>query len=275
VSKLENQWVEIFRAGDYAAQGKFTEADLDQIVRNYQASNPEFEEAPATIGHSEGTGAPAWAWWSAIKREGKLLLGKMKDVQPQFEEMVRSRMFPKRSVGLVKRANSGLNLQHVAFLGAKAPEVKGLADCKFSDRTASLMQVEFGAKPTKGATTGIKFSEAHFRADQNSVDLANLSTDRMKEKSITFGEAMKQILNEQPELALRAEVYTGARPTRGATTEIKFSEAHFRADQNSVDLANLSTDRMKEKSITFGEAMKQILNEQPELALPAPRFTRE
>jgi hypothetical protein len=142
VSKLANQWIELFRAGKYS-QGEFTQNDLDQLVANYQPANPEFEEAPATIGHPEGT-TPAWAWVEAIKREGNTLLGRMKDVKAEFEDLVENRMFPKRSVGLIKRAN-GWNLQHVAFLGAKAPAVKGLKDIQFASDDGSV-KVEFEEK---------------------------------------------------------------------------------------------------------------------------------
>jgi hypothetical protein len=180
VSKLANKWIELFRAGKYE-QGEFTTSDLDQMVANYQPSNPEFEEAPATIGHPKGT-APAWAWFDAVKRDGNTLLGKMKDVKSEFEDMVEQRLFPKRSVGIIKRPN-GWNLQHVAFLGAKAPAVKGLADISFaSDEHQVQVEFEeksmaqetatnetivatvrawfeehFGAKPAAGAAT---FSEA-------------------------------------------------------------------------------------------------------------------
>lgn len=142
VSKLADKWIELFRPGKYE-QGEFTPADVDQIVANYNRSNPEFEEAPATIGHPKGT-APAWAWFEALKSEGGVLLGKMKDVKAEFEDLVMSRSFPKRSVGLIKRPN-GWNLQHVAFLGAKAPAVKGLADINFASNADSV-QVEFEEK---------------------------------------------------------------------------------------------------------------------------------
>jgi hypothetical protein len=206
VSKLENQWIEIFRAGDYASQGKFTEADLDQIVLNYQPSNPEFEDAPATIGHSDGSGAPAWAWWSAIKREGKLLLGKMKDVQPQFEEMVQNRMFPKRSIGLVKRANSGWNLQHVAFLGAKAPQVKGLADCKFSDRTG-LMHVELEEK--FDIAKAMKGVNSRYAVDENSAKLHAAVTEFCEKEKVDYLTGCFEVLKKHPELEAPPTTFVG------------------------------------------------------------------
>jgi hypothetical protein len=139
VSKLTNQWIELFRAGDHGDKGSFSNADLDRIVANYQPATGH--EAPATIGHVKGA-APAYGWFDALKREGSLLLGKMHEVQPEFEEMVEKKLFKKRSVGLVK-ADNGWALHHVAFLGAQAPEIKGLADCKFEDSSTPVVEVEF------------------------------------------------------------------------------------------------------------------------------------
>lgn len=139
MSKLTNQWIELFRAGDHGEKGKFTDADLDQIVANYQPSVGH--EAPLTIGHAKGD-APAYGWFEAVKREGSLLLGKLRQVQPEFEEMVEKGLFKKRSVGLAKD-DKGWELHHVAFLGAQAPHIKGLADCKFADGNAPVVEVDF------------------------------------------------------------------------------------------------------------------------------------
>ncbi len=136
MSKLANQWIELFRTGTAGDNGEFTNADLDQIVSNYRPGQPNFEEAPITIGHPTGP-APAWGWMESLKRIGSTLLGKPKDVQPEFEEMVEKGLFKKRSVGLVKRDN-GWTLNHVAWLGAKAPAIKGLADCQFAGSDESV-----------------------------------------------------------------------------------------------------------------------------------------
>jgi hypothetical protein len=139
VSKLTNQWIELFRAGNHGEKGEFTSADLDQIVANYR---PDTEhEAPATIGHPKSD-APAFGWFDAVKRQGTTLLGKMREVQPEFEEMVEKKLFKKRSVGLVK-GESGWALHHVAFLGAQAPHIKGLADCKFQGEASQVIEIEF------------------------------------------------------------------------------------------------------------------------------------
>ena len=44
MGKLDQQWIEIFRAGDYGEKGNFTPTVLDAIVSKY---DPSFHEAPA------------------------------------------------------------------------------------------------------------------------------------------------------------------------------------------------------------------------------------
>lgn len=132
---MEN-WIAIFKAGTHTDSAghtrTFTEADLDKIVASY---NPLEHEAPVTIGHPKGT-APAWAWVKALKRKGNMLYMQMKDVVPEFREMLKKRMFKKRSVAL----NSDLSLNHVAFLGAMPPAVKGLPDYEFGGEIPPVIE---------------------------------------------------------------------------------------------------------------------------------------
>jgi hypothetical protein len=136
-SKLADQWIEIFHAGNFGSKGAYTEQDLDEIVNNY---DPSFHEAPAVIGHPEND-APAYAWVEGVKRQGASLLGKLKQVEPSFERMVQDGLFKKRSIALY-RGDKGLSLRHVGFLGAQPPEVKGLADVRFVDNT-EVIEITF------------------------------------------------------------------------------------------------------------------------------------
>jgi hypothetical protein len=131
-ARLENKWVPIFRAGQHtSAEGlerAYTESDLDHIVRAY---NPDYHEAPAVVGHPENN-APAYGWVKGLKREGSTLLARFGQVNPDFEQMVKSGAFKKRSASFYVKP-SGLELRHVAFLGAQPPAVKGLAAIKFEE----------------------------------------------------------------------------------------------------------------------------------------------
>jgi hypothetical protein len=111
--------VEIFRAGTHTdsqgRSGTWTEADLDEMVRNHNESTA----APAVIGHPE-TDDPAYGWVERLERRGQSLFAKFKDVVPQFAEAVEKGRYRKRSVSVGKTPD-GWRLLHVGWLGAKAP----------------------------------------------------------------------------------------------------------------------------------------------------------
>jgi hypothetical protein len=211
VSKLASQWIELFRAGKYP-QGEFTAADLDQVVANYNSSNPDFEEAPSTIGHPEGT-APAWGWWGELKREGATLLGKMKTVAPEFEDMVERKLFPKRSIGLKKR-ESGWNLDHVAWLGAKAPQVKALADCKFQDGSIE-----------------VEFEETSMTTAANEATFWEKLTAKIDELLGKKGEADPKFSEAQVKDLVKEAVVEAVKPIQEKLTasEAKFAESQQRS----------------------------------------------
>ncbi len=131
-------WIAIFKTGKHTdSQGntrEWTHEDLDKIVEKY---DPKQHEAPAVIGHPQ-TNSPAWGWVEGLKREGDLLLAKFKDLVPEFVEMLRKKMFKKRSISLYP----DLTLRHVGFLGAAPPAVKGLPDFQFQENDLSIT-IEF------------------------------------------------------------------------------------------------------------------------------------
>lgn len=140
MSKLSQQWVPIFRAGDYGDKGSFTEADIDRIVASYQ---PGEHEAPVVIGHPTANG-PAFGWVQGVKRQGSELVANFHQVEPQFEAMVEAGSFKKRSASFY-RDNTGkiTGLRHVGFLGAQPPHVKGLRDIQFADAGNEVAEVTF------------------------------------------------------------------------------------------------------------------------------------
>lgn len=124
-----NDWIAVFRAGKQTdSNGNervWTEADLDHIVASY---DPKNHEAPVVIGHPKDN-APAWGWVEALKREGDTLFAKPKDLVSEFVEMLKKKMFKKRSISLYPDGT----LRHIGFLGAMPPAVKGLPDIAFND----------------------------------------------------------------------------------------------------------------------------------------------
>lgn len=127
------KWYEVWRAGKYP-QGEFTEADVQQIVDNY---DPKAEEAPIVLGHPKNND-PAFGWVESLARKGPVLLAKFRQVVPQFAEAVNAGRYKKVSVRLAKDEKKGWTLKHVGFLGAAIPQVQGLAPIAFSGDDGGL-----------------------------------------------------------------------------------------------------------------------------------------
>lgn len=124
-------WVEYFKGGKQTdSKGRvkvFTEADLDQIVANYDAQHP----APHVITHKELYSPFAYGQVSELKREGLTILGKSAKINPGFEKLLETGALYERSVRL-EQTPKGLRLAHVAWLGAEPPAVEGLAPVEYS-----------------------------------------------------------------------------------------------------------------------------------------------
>jgi len=124
-------WIEIFRGGrQMDSQGREHDGDelIEKAVATFDASK---HEPPVVIGHPADN-APAFGWVEGLKKEVKdgvqVLLAKLRQVQPEFEDMVRRGLFKKRSAAFYPDGT----LRHVGFLGAAPPAVKGLADVSFA-----------------------------------------------------------------------------------------------------------------------------------------------
>lgn len=124
--------MEIFSTGTHTSKNgvtkTYTEADLDNIVNSY---NPEYHEAPITIGHPSDN-SPAYGWVQSLKRNGEKLIATVSDLLPEFKEMLEKKLFKKRSISLYPDGS----LRHIGFLGALPPSVKGLKNLSFQDNEA-------------------------------------------------------------------------------------------------------------------------------------------
>ncbi|MCF8112782.1 MAG: hypothetical protein K9K21_02895 [Desulfotignum sp.] len=131
---LLNEWVEIFRAGEHVSKGgqreNWGEADLDEIVRNY---NSKEAEAPLVAGYPKDND-PAYGWVEGLKRAGSILLAKFKQVQPDFARAVREGRYKKRSISLLP----GNHLRHVGFIGVEVA-IPGLADLSCGGQTSDSL----------------------------------------------------------------------------------------------------------------------------------------
>jgi hypothetical protein len=160
MASLTDQWIPIFRAGDYGDKGKYSDDDIAELAATY---DPKADEAPIVIGHPK-LNAPAFGWVKELKAFtedttfAKSLYAKLHQVNPDFEAAVKAGSFKKRSVALFRGEDGKLRLRHVGFLGAMAPEVKGLADATFSG--ADFQVVEFNQEEVVDQNQQNKFFES-------------------------------------------------------------------------------------------------------------------
>ncbi|NQV83912.1 MAG: peptidase, partial [Rhodospirillales bacterium] len=113
------------------------------------AFNPAVSSAPIVIGHPEQT-APAFGWIKGLSFTDGALVAETDQVDPQFSELVKNGRFKTRSASFYPPDSSAnpvpgtYYLQHVAFLGAAAPAVKGLTPVEFAGAGEDTVTVQFG-----------------------------------------------------------------------------------------------------------------------------------
>ncbi len=143
---FNGKWIEIFRTGEHAdSAGNEFDIDaafIERVVANFK---PEIHEPPAVIGHPK-TNTPAYGWVCGLRRNNDLLEALFCNNEAAFEEMVQAGRFKKRSPAFYMDADTapgGLvpQLQHVGFLGAKPPAVKGLRDIEFNEGDAVTFEI--------------------------------------------------------------------------------------------------------------------------------------
>ncbi|MDY6989228.1 MAG: hypothetical protein SWQ30_14350 [Thermodesulfobacteriota bacterium] len=240
-------WIEVFKTGTHtASNGKtmtVSEADLDRIANQY---NPKHHEAPVVIGHPKEAD-PAYGWVERLKRSGSTLLAKLKDLVPEFVELVKKGLYKKRSISLFP----DLTLKHVGFLGATPPAVKGLADVRF-------MEFKDG-----GNTMTFTFSE---KTDPG-AEIDRLAKAKMKEEEgFEYRDALNEVVFENPELARQWP------PTAAWTEAHSFSE---KDDDPGEELARLTRAKMKgDKSLNYCDALNEVIFENPDIAKRYPPIAR-
>jgi hypothetical protein len=237
-------WIEIFKTGLHADSGgnqkTWTEADLDQIVKQY---NPRVHEAPVVIGHPVGN-APAYGWVEALKREGKFLCAKLKGLVPEFGEMVRQGLFKKRSISLYPN----LTLRHLGFLGAMPPAVKGLADVNFAEQKGET-KIEF---EEEGGSLSSDQSMPAFKK------LSDLTRKKMDEKKdLTYSLAFAEVQRENVDLVMELVEYL---------EEIRHPDKMAFREGPASKLCDLTRKKMDEKKdLTYSEAFSEVQTENPDL----------
>jgi hypothetical protein len=141
--------IHVFRAGTHVtAAGEKIEFSAADLAATAAAYNPALHEAPLVVGHPK-TDDPAYGWGKGFVADGADLYVDPGQVQPEFAQLVNSGAFKKRSMKWYRPtdpANPAPGVwypQHVGFLGAKPPAIKGLKPAQFAAGDTGV-EVEFG-----------------------------------------------------------------------------------------------------------------------------------
>jgi hypothetical protein len=208
------QWVEIFRPGEHTdnkgTKHSITPAFLESVVEHFDATQ---HEPPAVVGHPEED-APAFGWVCDLRVRNGVLEAKFCDTDPQFEEMVESGKFKKRSAAFYlddafAPGGRAPALRHVGFLGAQPPAVKGLRNIHFNESAAitfddaTFSEGEISMKDENVDSVAQKLWEkikSHFTGDTSraataanfsEADVKKIVSDAVKEATATFSETIE------------------------------------------------------------------------------------
>lgn len=241
-------WVEIFRGGEQTdSMGRRHDGDelIDKAVASFDAAR---HEPPLVIGHPKEN-APAWGWVaelkSGMKNNVKSLLARFRQVQPEFEELVKAGRYKKRSASFYPDGS----LRHVGFLGAAPPAVKGLADVGFAEAGAVF---EFGGSEWAVARIFRRLRE--WLIEKDGVETADRIVGDWE-----INDIQRDADQEMEAQAAPFNEKSGAAPLVGPTTEKKeadMPDKSFTEADMAAAVAKAKKDGKEEAAAEFAEKEK-------------------
>lgn len=158
----------------------FTRDDLAGIAAAYDAQS---DPAPLVVGHPQ-VDAPAYGWVGGLALDGDHLVATPSRIAPAFAEAVEAGHYAKVSAQLYAPSHpsnpkpGAWYLQHVGFLGAQAPGVKGLGTVAFSaadDAAATTIIID--EEPPIVADDTISLSEHETQVSGLQAQIDQLQAD--------------------------------------------------------------------------------------------------
>jgi len=138
--------IDIFRAGTQTdMHGRQVTIDRTELAAIAASYDPAKHEAPLVVGHPK-LDAPAYGWVKGLRVEGDILVADTHQVDPAFAASVNEGKYKKKSASFLLPASptnpapGSYYLNHVGFLGATAPAVKGLRDAQFAADAEQLVE---------------------------------------------------------------------------------------------------------------------------------------
>lgn len=202
-------WIEIFRGG-IQRDSTGAQHDGDELIRQaVDGFDPGFHEPPVVVGHPADN-SPAFGWVERLKSETRggvlTLLARIKDVVPEFEDLVKRGVYRKRSAAFYPDGR----LRHVGFLGAAPPAVKGLADLGFNDEQGAAAEFEYSEEVPEMATFTQEDLDARLALQKQELDR------ELSAREARFAEEIKAAAEKAAEEARQAAAAEFAEKERQA-----------------------------------------------------------
>lgn len=190
---MANKLLQVFRAGNYGTGLVFSEWDVQCIAAGY---NKNTLRAPLVLGHPKNN-LPEYGEVDALFVEGGALFAQAK-VSDTLVDWVRRKLYKNVSASFFCPDSPGnptpgaYYLNHVGFLGAHPPAVKGMAALNFADISFS---VDFAENYEIQATHGLVVPMGYQIAPLGQTIL-NLAKDYQRVcTSMSFAEAVQRAEN--------------------------------------------------------------------------------
>lgn len=182
------KYFEVFKAGNYP-QGKFTQAEVQELAKNY---DPSFCEAPITLDHEQK--GPAYGWVDKLKEEDGKLKATFKDLSEDLKEFVNKGKYKKISVEIYRELEGKKPyLKAVSFLGASIPQVKGMQAVEFKEGESDVYIFEAEVEQNddaqeieslKSTITDLKGQIAKFKEDNKKNTEIKSLKEQVKDLSL-------------------------------------------------------------------------------------------
>jgi hypothetical protein len=281
--------LEIFKTGTHTSSNgttlSFTQSHLQEIADSY---DPNHHEAPVIVGHAYAT-SPAYGWIESLKTVGDRLVARVKQIEPQFAELVRAGRFKRISAGLYTPESPSnpypgkFSLREVSFLGAQPPAIKGLKPVEFAEEEG-VLEFEETLSSFDNTNAGNSFEllerllirVSDLEAKVSLLPIYSEKTMTIETKEAEFAERQRQLEIQQAELAKQAQKLAARQAEFDRKEDMDFAEGLVKegkalpAEKENL-VAMMRSMRTSELTVSFGEndnppmldAFKTMLSKRP------------
>jgi len=247
---IENQDIVIFRAGKHMSsegiKAEFSEKNLDDIINNTDISKV------ALVIHHPKTTSYSLGGFKELKRMGKDLVARLKDVPLNFANSIKDGLFPTRSIKIDNNS-----IEHLGFLPVGVnPAVSGMPAIQFEENQNIMSfnnsDINFKKEVSKMENEKIKDLEAKVADLENKLKEAN-------EKILSFEESTELAestagLNEANDKLAKAEAEIKEMKDKLEAEKMEKVKALIEAKLDELGIADeTERENMRNKFMSFSE----------------------